>query len=110
MEATVMRRLLAIALLGASLVTVQTAAFAQDSGDSNGGQQSKCEKRWDAMVSANTTQGVSRDEFMRKCAKGAYFWGGSSVLPEFALLGLAGAGLGIVLSHHNHNPPTPVSP
>lgn len=127
-----MRNLLLTVTLGALVAGFQTAAMAQPVGggapegsrafcearwnamagahtesyDAFMDKCMSCEAKWDDMVATNTTDGQTRDSYMRRCSKGAYWWGGNNLLPELALLGLAGGLIYIATENHHH----PVSP
>jgi hypothetical protein len=122
-----MRKPLAVAILGAALICLQTAAVAAPEAEAGSiaycaakwnslvaanataGQTqaafmdkcTSCRAKWDAMVAANATGGMSRDEYLKKCSKGIAW-----LFPGFALLG-AGA-VGIIAAGGGGHPP--VSP
>jgi hypothetical protein len=110
-----MRNLLLTAALAMSAVGFQTTAIAQPAGGPAQGSRAfceakwngqvahsesydafmdkcmSCEAKWDDMVATNTTEGQDRSAYLRRCARGAYWWGGNNIVPELGLLGLAGA-------------------
>lgn len=128
-----MRRIMLAVAFAASTLSVQTLAVAQpapdgsraaceakwgrlvSAGATHGDTEASfvdkcmsCSAKWDEMVASNPGAGQDRSAFMRKCAKGGAF-GGYGLLPEFLLLGAAGAGAAAGLSGGHGNSP-PVSP
>lgn len=133
-----MRKYLLAAALVASTLSVQTTVVAQPGPDE--GSRAYCEARWARMVSVGTTHGDSeasfvdkcmsceakykemmgsgqtstdRGAYLRECSKAAY-WGYSyGGIPEYALLlvGAAGVGVGYALAQgEDHDNDLPVSP
>lgn len=116
-----MRNLLLTAALAMSVAGFQTSAVAQPAGGPAQGSRAyceakwnalvthsesydafmdkcmSCEAKWDDMVATNTTEGQDRSAYLRRCSRGAYWWGGNSLVPELGLLGLAGGLTAIAL-------------
>jgi len=109
-----MRNLLLTAALAMSAVGFQSSSIAQPAGGPAQGSRAyceakwnalvthsdsydafmdkcmSCEAKWDDMVATNTTEGQDRSAYLRRCSRGAYWWGGNNTAPELGLLALAG--------------------
>lgn len=120
-----MRNLLLTVTLGALVAGFQTVAMAQPAGggapegsraycEAKWNAQANhtesyadfmdkcmtCEAKWDEMAATNSTNGQDRSAYLRRCSKGAYWWGGNNLTPALLLLGLGG-GLAYVGLHND---------
>ena len=103
-----MRTVITALLTGVLLAGSQVSAMAQSSApDDQRGNRRACEKRWHEMEVTGTTAGETREKYMKRCV--AVIWGGSN-LPEFAVLGVAGAAIILLATEGGGEHPRPVSP